>query len=194
MRSLIFLIVLLATISVSIADTCSQCSYPADQLNILSQRSRFTYALDQYINGWISATTFQNTVSTLISPSFTQALVQTPLGNSGPFVGKTAFLNWLLGLPSTTFDGFANHRLVNFIFNALDDPCNPSKISEQNYAPNLLRIRGTNNTSILVWEVSTETMIWVQSYPISNWLINSYYVNSTELFDMAAVDINLYAF
>lgn len=181
------------------------CSVATDALIVSNQRSLFSQILDDYINGNITRDMFIAKISPLISDTFTTALVKTPLGNTGPFIGKQAFINWLANLPETTFAGFADHRLMNLQIDPVDNSCNPNIIIEKNKSPNLLRIKAGTG-SLLVWEVSNEEATWVRSNLItkdkiprancnsskSTWLMESYLVNSTELFLMSAVDIDLY--
>eukprot|EP01085_Mycamoeba_gemmipara_P004879 Mycagemm_TRINITY_DN9734_c0_g1::TRINITY_DN9734_c0_g1_i1::g.4879::m.4879 type:complete len:238 gc:universal TRINITY_DN9734_c0_g1_i1:67-780(+) len=190
----------------------SSCSAAAHQFAVQSQRSFFTAKLDLYLRGKISQAVFVAAISPIISDSFTSATVATALPYPpAVYTGKAAFIAWLVGLPATTFAGFADHRLTNLQFDLIDSWCDPSRIKIGNYAPNRLLVQfpvGFNATSgqpilqkFLTEECSQEEMVFEKvNRPRSSnpaiapfvWKIKSYVVDSYSFLNSNAVAQDFY--
>lgn len=171
------------------------CTYALDSLQVQSQRSRFTWTLDNYLRGYIGKQDFITAITPLISPGFQTYTVQSPAGTV-VVTNRTNFISALVDLTTFPFAGFADHRLVNSIVNPLDSCCNPLRLKLSQYAPNLLLLNFAA-PPILGNEVSREFSTWARAIAPCNglplWVMDSYYVNSTQLYDSNAINFNLYA-
>lgn len=162
-----------------------ECSSALDQLEVLSKRSQFTWHLDSYIGGDHDQWSF---IPPLICDTFDYGLIRTPLGLTGPFLNRSSLLEWLYELPDTTFDGLAEHHLVNLITQP-EPMCQPTVIYQMNYSPNWLRIRPIRGVSLFVTELSRETMKWTKDLN-GTWCIQTYQVNSSHLYwESSKVDL-----
>lgn len=180
-----FVVLSLFLVGLVLADNTRNSAYDFSGAEVLSRRGQFSSQLDKYIGGKINSTAYGAVLADLLSDSFGSVVINTPFG-SQVFQGKANATAWLLSLPSTVFNGFAYHRVINPEL-TLNDETRPTQIVLENYSPNLLKTRFAG----LVEELSTEKMTWSQESD-GKWRISSYTVDSFALLSANAVSFNIY--